>query len=89
MLERDIYFLVSIFCDADDFCKEFEPEWRKILVENQNKQLSQTKTRNRKPELSLSEAITITIIFHKTGYRTFKDYYTRFVMALYTRKLKN
>ena len=82
MLERDIYFLVSIFCDADDFCKEFEPEWRKILVENQNKQLSQTKTRNRKPELSLSEAITITIIFHKTGYRTFKDYYTRFVMAL-------
>jgi len=43
--------------------------------ENQNNQLSQTKTRNRKPELSLSEAITIAIIFHKTGYRTFKDYY--------------
>jgi DDE family transposase len=82
MLERDIHFLVSIFCDADDFCKEFEPEWRKILVENQNNQLSQTKTRNRKPELSLSEAITIAIIFHKTGYRTLKDYYTRFVMAL-------
>lgn len=80
MLEHDIDTLVRIFCDVDDFCKKFEPEWRKILIENQNKQLiGSRKTRNRRTELSLCEAITIVIFFHKTGYRTFKDYYTRFV----------
>jgi Transposase DDE domain len=82
MPEHDIYVLVSIFCDVDDFCKQFEPEWRKIFLEEQRSQIGKAKTRNRKSELSLSEAITIVIMFHKTGYRTFKDYYTRFVIAL-------
>jgi hypothetical protein len=77
MIERDIFTLVSIFCDVDDFCKQFESEWRKILVED----LSSCRKRNRKTELSLSEAMAIAIMFHKTGYRTFKDYYTRFVMG--------
>ena len=78
MIERDIDALVTIFCDVDDFCKEFEPEWRKILIENQDRQLiGDKKRRNRRPELFLSEAITIVILFHKTGYRTFKDYYIR------------
>lgn len=82
MLESDIYVLISIFCDIDDFCKEFEPEWRKILIENQNKsQTEDKKRRNRKTELSLSEAMTIVIMFHKTHYRTFKDYYYRYVVV--------
>lgn len=82
MIERDISILVTIFCDVDDFCKEFEPEWRKILIENQDRMLiGNKKRRNRRPELSLSEAITIVILFHKTGYRTFKDYYFRFVLG--------
>ena len=34
MIEQDIHSLISIFCDADDFCNQFEPEWRKILIEN-------------------------------------------------------
>ena len=80
MIESDIHNLISIFCDADDFCKEFEPEWRKILLENQDIPLTgDKKKRNRRPGLSLSEAITIIVMFHKTSYRTFKDYYTRFV----------
>ncbi|KIC71673.1 hypothetical protein DB41_AR00020 [Neochlamydia sp. TUME1] len=33
MIEKDIDLLISIFCDVEDFCKQFEPEWRKILVE--------------------------------------------------------
>jgi hypothetical protein len=45
---------------VDDFYKEFEPEWRKILIENQDKGLiSNKKRRNRRTELSLCEAITI------------------------------
>src|SRR5262249_6877029 len=78
MVTRDVFSLISIFCDVDDFCKQFESEWNKILIEN----LSQDKKRrNRKTELSLSEAITILIMFHKTRYRTFKDYYHRFVIS--------
>ncbi|MFY9716103.1 MAG: IS982 family transposase [Candidatus Rhabdochlamydia sp.] len=53
------------------------------MIENQKGQLiGDQKQRNRRPELSLSEAMTIVILFHKTGYRTFKDYYTRFVSLL-------
>ena len=82
MFERDVLSLVSIFFDVDNFCKEFEPEWRKILIENQdNNLLGDKKRRSRRPDLSLSEAITIVIMFHKTGYRTFKDYYTRHVLG--------
>jgi hypothetical protein len=82
MIEHDIIQLISIFCDVDDFCKEFEPEWRKILIENQNQNLiGNKKRRNRKTELSLCEAITIVTMFHKTRYRTFKDYYYRYVLT--------
>lgn len=78
MITKDIFTLISIFCDVDDFCKQFEPEFKKILIED----LSRDKRkRNRKTELSLSEAITIVVMFHKTRYRTFKDYYHRFVMS--------
>lgn len=81
MIGRDEDILTAIFCDVDDFCKEFDPEWKKILLENQRKELvGEKKTRNRKPELSLSEAITIVTMFHKTRYRTFKDFYHRYVI---------
>ena len=82
MISRDALILISIFCDADDFCKEFEPEWRKVLIEDQDKQLiGDKKRRHRKTELSLSEAMTIVIMFHKTRHRTFKDYYERYVLV--------
>jgi hypothetical protein len=80
MIAQDVSTLVSIFCDVDDFCKEFEPEWQKILVEDQSRLIGDKKRRNRKTELHISEAITIVVMFHKTRYRTFKDYYKRFVL---------
>lgn len=82
MLKQDMIVLISIFCDVDDFCKEFVPEWEKTLVEHQDRGLiGDKKRRNRKTELSVSEAITIVIMFHKTRYRTFKDYYNRYVLT--------
>ena len=36
MITQDIFTLISIFCDVDDFCKQFEPEWNKILIEDLN-----------------------------------------------------
>lgn len=59
----------SLFCDVDDFCKVFEPKWRRKLLQCGGRR------RNRKPRLALSEIMTILIAFHSSGFRTFKDYY--------------
>jgi hypothetical protein len=62
---------IELFCGVDDFCLEFEPEFNKQLLEDG------TRKRMRTSKLSLSEVMTIIIWFHQSGYRTFKDYYTR------------
>jgi len=61
--------ITQIFCSIDDFCIVFEPALLK-------RQLSTgKKTRNRKPTMSISEIVTITVLFHLSGYRTFKHFY--------------
>lgn len=45
MLKQDALLLVSIFCDVDDFCKEFEPEWKKVIIEDKSGQSPQSKNR--------------------------------------------
>jgi hypothetical protein len=59
--------IVTVFCEIDDFCQYFEPEWKKGLLANKEKQ------RDRKTTLCLSEIMTIIVWFHSSGYRTFKD----------------
>lgn len=46
----------TIFCSIDDFCKDFAPNW-------ENQLLSNGKKRIRKSNLSLSEIITIQVLF--------------------------
>jgi hypothetical protein len=65
--------LVETFCDVDDFCQKFEPRWKRFQLQSGMCQ------RNRKGNLSLSEIMTIMIHFHQSGYRTFKDYYVKYV----------
>lgn len=65
---------LPLFCEVDDFCKAFAPLWQQVLLTAQPKQ------RNRKFGLCLSEVMTIIIQFHLSGYRTFKDYYTKDVL---------
>ena len=60
--------LTEIFCKADDFFKEFEPKFKEHLIQDGRK-------RNRFPEMSISEMMTIMIIFHQSGYRNFKGFY--------------
>jgi Transposase DDE domain len=62
------------FIEIDDFCKRFEEELRRNLIE------SKAKSRNRVGLLSLSEIITIIVGFHQSGFRTFKNYY-RFLLT--------
>ena len=65
---NDVDNIIALFCNIDDFCLAFEPEFNKRLLEDG------TKKRNRKGKLCLSEVMTIIIWFHRSAYRTFKDY---------------
>lgn len=61
--------LIEIFCAIDDFCKYFEEEWSKKLLSGRKKY------KQRKYQMSLSEVMTIIILFQFSHYRTFKDFY--------------
>ena len=61
--------LTTLFCSVDDFWKIFEKEWKKSLIEN-SKPIT-----GPKPELSVSEMMTIMILFHQSNFRTFKHFY--------------
>mgnify|MGYP000253205250 CR=1 FL=1 len=64
--------LVQIFCSFDDFCKEFVPFWQKNLIANGKKRI-------RKSKMSLSEVMTIEVLFHISRYRDFKTFYMGYV----------
>jgi hypothetical protein len=66
--------LVSIFCEIDDFCKEFDKNMSQL-------QLTGPSKGRRGPTccLSISEIMTIQILFQMVGYRNFKTFYTGFL----------
>ncbi len=65
--------ITTLFCNVDDFRLGFESEYNKRLLEDG------TRKRIRGSRLNLSEVMTITIWFHMSSYRTFKDYYIKHV----------
>jgi hypothetical protein len=65
--------IVALCCDRDDFCLQFEPAWQRHLLTEGSRH------RWREQRLCLSEVRTIVVSFHRSGYRTFKDYYLRSV----------
>ena len=65
--------LVTLFCNIDDFCNKFEPKWKKQLL------TSGERKRNRLTHLSLSEIMTIIILFHQSNYRNSKAFYIEYV----------
>jgi Transposase DDE domain len=69
--------LLDLFCSVDTFWQQFEPLWeREQLHEGR-----QRRRRRRATRLSPSELMTILILFQSSGYRTFKDFYTRHVQT--------
>jgi hypothetical protein len=60
---------VALFCDVDDFCLGFEPQFRRRLLSGR------TRSRDRDGRLSLSEMMTIVIAFQLSHYRDFKAFY--------------
>ena len=67
--------ILPLFCDIDDFCLLFEPLWQARLLG--------TRQRNRPSTLCLSEVMTIIVLFHASGYRNFKAFYTEQVLKQY------
>lgn len=61
--------LEEIFCLIDDFCKYFEQQQKARLLPNPNRK------RAKPCALSMSEIMTIMVLFHLSHYRTFKDFY--------------
>lgn len=56
--------LTTVYCQVDDFVKQISPEIQKLFP---------------KASLHLSEVLTISIIYHSSGYRTFKHFYLYYV----------
>jgi hypothetical protein len=65
--------ILTVFFDIDEFCKLFEPRFNAHLL------AGALKKRNRARSLSLSEVMTILVLFHASGYRNLKQFYLEFV----------
>jgi hypothetical protein len=55
MLDR----IVEVFCEVDDFCKAFVPQWEAFLIG-----IGGPAPRGPKPGLSTSEIITLLLVLH-------------------------
>jgi hypothetical protein len=62
--------ILRLFYDCDEFCADFLPRWHAHLL------AAQAVQRQRASTLSLSEVMTVVILFHQSGYRNFKTFYT-------------
>ena len=69
--------LEELFCQIDDFCQSFEPQWQTTLL---GKGL---KHRQRRRCLCLSEVMTILISFHQQSYRNFLAFLWETCLSLF------
>jgi hypothetical protein len=70
MIDKDK--ITAIFVSIDDFYKVFNPCLEKKLI-------GRPKLRNKPSKLSMSEVMTIQVVFHQSGYRNFKTFYLQYV----------
>lgn len=63
-----------LFCCIDDFCKIF-------CQYEENHLISNGCARNRQPRMSLSERLTIAILYHSSEYKNFKYFYKSFILT--------
>jgi len=75
--------ILRLFFDCDEFCRVFEPPLRALLLNDGKCH------RHRESTLSTSEVMTIVILFHASGFRNLKTYYTQYVCAHMRREFPN
>lgn len=70
----DMHQLVNIFCEIDDFCNELDKNCQNYMLSGPTKS-------NRGPAccLSISEIMTILVVFQMSRFRDFKNFYTGFL----------
>jgi hypothetical protein len=69
--------LEEIFCLIDDFCKHFHASQSNLFLPNPQR------VRKRPSRLTLSEIMTILVLFQFSHYRTFKDFYLSCLSSQY------
>jgi hypothetical protein len=72
--------ILQLFCEIDDFCKIFETLWQKRQISDGKRR------RNRQTRLSLSEVMTILVMYHHSGYKNLKCLYLKEVCQHYQRE---
>lgn len=72
--------LTRLFCDIDDFCQIFLPQWEQRLLQEGMK-------RRRTRSLSHSEMMTLLVHFHQLGFRTLKYFYLRIKTRVFINSL--
>jgi hypothetical protein len=65
--------ILELFCEIDDFWQVFRPLWQPTLL------ASGLQRRERATSLTMSEIMTIIVLFHQSHYRTFKHFYGDYV----------
>ena len=76
--------IISVFYDADNFYKEFELYLKEYCLSCDEKLPSKTRG-----SLTEAEVMTICVVFHLSGYRTFKHYYNELIAARYKKFFSN
>jgi hypothetical protein len=66
--------ILDLFCSVDTFWQQFAPLWERELV-------AAGRRRRRATRLSPSEIMTLVMLFHQSGYRTFKGFSTQHVQV--------
>src|SRR5689334_9344632 len=66
--------ILSLFCEIDDFCKVFEKLY-------QPRALGNGRQRRRATRLSLSEVMTLLVMYHASGYKNLKAYYLEQILV--------
>lgn len=62
--------IVELFCLVDDFCQRFKETCFKKCIE-----YNKPRARKKTFRTSLSEVMTLLLLFHRSNYRTFKHFY--------------
>lgn len=74
---------LAIFCEIDDFCRQFEPKFnQQLLADGQRKRIKPGK-------LSRAEVMSILILFHRSGFRDLKRFYTKVVCKYWERDFRH
>jgi hypothetical protein len=75
IMEAGMHNLVELFCAVDDFTTLFLKDWFKTLITDGKRE------RLKMSRLSMSEVMTIMILFHQSNYRTLKHFYLNYVCS--------